>query len=239
MLLPSCLSTLALCKKALILLILKMRIILSVANFYGIRISRFFSKPQYISKVLMFASIFHFCFASNAQEILPVDDSTKRITFEAIVKVDSTPVMTLQAKGEDWMRRNFKSENSTAQSDAISGYIQSEGSFFVYTKGMVSKEIHGAIRFKVSIDVKANKYRYKFYDFVFAYYKQNRQYQYVPTGKVKPLEDKKFPGWEKPWQRYKNETYVKINAYISSLNTAMIYKKPVEEKKPVVKKEQW
>jgi hypothetical protein len=113
--------------------------------------------------------------------------------------------------------------------------------FLVYTKGMVSKEIHGDIRFKVRIDIKSNKYRYQFYDFVFEYYKQNRQYQYVPTGKKKPLEDTKFPGWEKPWSRYKQETLIKINNYIASLKATMNYKEPVIIKNPVVKvkKEAW
>jgi hypothetical protein len=194
--------------------------------------------PVYYRLIFLFVchlSLLHV----SAQSYLPIDDSTKKIVFEEIVKIDSTPCLTLQTNAESWMDKNFKSPNAVIRFDGGEGFIQSEGSFLVYTKGMVSKEIHGAIRFKVTIHTKPNKYRYVFSDFIFEYYKQNRQYQYVPTGKVKPLEDKKFPGWEKPWLKYKRETLQKVNAYIASLKVAMVYKKDTAEKKPVVKKEQW
>lgn len=192
-----------------------------------------------VFQIVLLHALFLLQHIASAQSLLPVDDSTKKVTFEEIVKVDSTSLMTLQSNAEAWIQKNLKSDNSEIRLDSNGGRLSSEGKFFVYTKGIASKEIHGAIRFKLTIETKPNKYRYRFSDFVFEYYKQNRQFKYVPTGKEKPLEDPKFPGWEKPWVRYKKETAGKINTYISSLKEAMIYKKELAEKKPVVKKEEW
>ncbi|MFL5729424.1 MAG: hypothetical protein ACJ75J_08040, partial [Cytophagaceae bacterium] len=112
--------------------------------------------------------------------------------------------------------------------------------FLVYTKGAISKEIHGAIRYSVKIEVKNNKYKYRFSDFVFEYYKINRNYQYLPTGQEKPLEEEKFTGWDNAWENHKKETYSRITSLIKSLKSDMGKKEKIEQKKePVGKKEEW
>jgi hypothetical protein len=187
--------------------------------------------------LILFILILSF-YDAMPQSILPLDETSQKITFEEIVKVDSTPSLLLYSNAEKWMNKYFKLEKSLQHLDPGSGQLENEGRFLVYTKG-ISKEIHGAIRFKVIVEIKENKYRYRFTDFVFEYYKQNRQYKYVPTGKEKPLEDKKFPGWEKPWIKHKAETQERIYEYISSLKSAMAFKEIPAKAREVKKKEEW
>jgi hypothetical protein len=107
----------------------------------------------------------------------------------------------------------------------------------VYNKGVVSKEPHGRIRFNVQLDIKPNKYRYSFSDFVFEYYKINREYKFTPTGKEKPLEEPKASGWQKLWNKHKGTTNKEIQNYIASLKNAMQQSNTAII--PAVKKEEW
>ena len=172
-----------------------------------------------------------------SQVTLPIDSSTGKICFEEIIKLDSISLKVIHVNAEAWIRQNFKSDKLTIKLIEKEGFLNSESRFKVYTKGIISKEIHGTIRFSIEITTKENKYRYRFTNFVFEYYKQNRELKYVPTGKQKPLEDNKFTGWEVPWMRYKKETNEKIIKYIASLKEAMVPKIVVDKK--VIKKEEW
>ena len=93
--------------------------------------------------------------------------------------------------------------------------------FSVYQKGIVSKQIHGKIDYKVVLEIKNFKYRYTFSDFVFHYYKQDRTYKMVPTGKTKSLNEKKAAGWQKTWARHKSYTTQLITNLANSLKAQM------------------
>jgi hypothetical protein len=172
-----------------------------------------------------------------AQVDLP-KDSNGKITYEEIVKADSISQTVLLKNAKAWIARNFAQTEKSIRSDSNS--VKAKGVFLVYVKGAISKEIHGAIRYNVSIEVKDNKYKYRFSEFVFEYYKINRNYQYLPTGQEKPLEEEKFEGWEKPWENHKKETNSRISNLIQSLKAEMIKKEKIEQKKdPLGKKEEW
>jgi hypothetical protein len=172
-----------------------------------------------------------------AQDNLPRDENGK-IVFEEIVKVDSMPASSLLSNAKTWIRKIYSQTEKSIRYDSNS--VSAKGLFLVYTKGGISKEIHGAIRYNVRIMVKNNKYQYRFSDFVFEYYKINRNYQYVPTGQEKPLEAEKFTGWEPAWKNHKKETLNRITNLISSLKSEMPRKAKIEQKKEnTVKKEEW
>jgi hypothetical protein len=184
----------------------------------------------FILLILLSASTF-------AQDNLPRDENGK-IVFEEIVKVDSMPASLLLRNAKAWILKNYVQSEKSIKFDTNSA--SAKGLFLVYTKGGISKEIHGAIRYNVRILVKNNKYQYRFSDFVFEYYKINRNYQYVPTGQEKPLEAEKFPGWEPTWQNHKKETYNRISNHIQNLKAEMIKKAKNEQKKENIgKKEEW
>ena len=172
-----------------------------------------------------------------AQDNLPRDENGK-IVFEEIVKTDSMPASLLLKNAKTWINKNFAQTVKSIRSDSNSA--SAKGVFLVYTRGGISKEIHGAIRYNVTIQVKKNKYQYRFSDFVFEYYKINRNYQYVPTGQEKPLEIEKFAGWQPAWQNHKKETNNRINNLIGSLKSEMSKKLKIEQKKENIgKKEEW
>jgi hypothetical protein len=176
-------------------------------------------------------------FSAFAQVTLPKGEDGK-ITFEEIVRADSVPKTVLYKNAKAWAYRIYKQTEKSIQCDSNS--ISLKGHYLVYTRGGVSKEIHGAIRYKLTIEIKDNKYKYKFSDFVFEYYKQNRNYQYVPTGKEKPLEDENFPAWEKAWENHKKEVNEKIPHIIASLKTDMRRKDKIgQSKENIIKKEEW
>jgi hypothetical protein len=172
-----------------------------------------------------------------AQDDLPRDEYGK-IVFEEIIKVDSMPASLLLKNAKAWINKNYSQTVKSIKSDSNS--VSAKGVFLVYTRGGISKEIHGAIRYNVRIMVKNNKYQYRFSDFVFEYYKINRNYQYVPTGQEKPLEVEKFTGWEPAWKNHKKETNNRINNLIGSLKSEMTKKAKIEQKKENIgKKEEW
>jgi hypothetical protein len=172
-----------------------------------------------------------------AQDDLPRDEYGK-IVFEEIVKVDSMPASLLLKNAKAWVNKNYVQSEKSIKFD--SNAVKAKGLFLVYTKGGISKEIHGAIRYNVSILVKNNKYQYRFSDFVFEYYKINRNYQYVPTGQEKPLEVEKFTGWEPAWRNHKKETNNRIHNHIVSLKSEMAKRTKIEQKKENIgKKEEW
>jgi hypothetical protein len=174
---------------------------------------------------------------SIAQDNLPRDENGK-IVFEEIVKVDSMPASLLLKNAKAWVLKSYVQSEKSIKFDSNSA--SAKGLFLVYTKGGISKEIHGAIRYNVTIKVKNNKYQYRFSDFVFEYYKINRNYQYVPTGQEKPLEVEKFPGWDPAWKNHKRETYSRINNHIQSLKSDMGKRSKIEQKKENIgKKEEW
>jgi hypothetical protein len=172
-----------------------------------------------------------------AQVELPKDDKGK-ITFEEIISSDSLPSSLLLKNAKAWVMKNYAQTEKSIRTDSNS--VSAKGVFLVYTKGAISKEIHGAIRYTVKIEVKNNKYKYRFSDFVFEYYKINRNYQYLPTGQEKPLEEEKFAGWQSAWENHKKETYNRIASQIKSLKSDMGKKEKIEQKKePLGKKEEW
>lgn len=139
------------------------------------------------------------------------------------------------------MSKNFKSPtNYQTQFDLLEGFVKCTTSIMVYTKGMVSKEIHGRITYEVNVEIKEHKYRYTFTNFVFEYYKQNRQYKYEPTGRLKPLEDPKYPGRQPVWNKHKIGINNLVLQHIATLKNDMSQMSLiVEEKKVVKKKIEW
>lgn len=187
----------------------------------------------------LFLSFYLICFGivgliCNAQ-LFPIDSTTQKITYSNIEILDSIPTAKIYKNAEQWVENNFKNrKNYDTQFNLKEGYITCNTGFLVYTKGIASKQIHGEITYNIKIDIKDNKYRYTFSNFVFEYYKMNRQYKYEPTGRLKPLEEPKYPGWQTVWNKHKILTSRDIQHLISTLKVAM--KQTDEIKIPTVQK---
>jgi hypothetical protein len=180
-------------------------------------------------RIFIFIAITLLSFNTTIAQINLPKDSNGKITYTDIIIDSGASAQQLYVQAKNWIYKHHKSTSKSIELDSATGKLTAKGYYLVYNKGVVSKQVHGAIRYNLMIEVKDNKYRYSFSDFVFEYYQQNRNYQYVPTGKEKPLEEEKFAGFQKSWDNHKLDNDKLIKNQISSLKSAM---KHIEEVKP-------
>jgi hypothetical protein len=163
-------------------------------------------------------------YISTAQaQLFPIDSVSQKITYTDIVVLDSSFTASILYKNaEIFFQENFpKSANYNTQFDLKEGFISCQNAYLVYTKGGISKEIHGKITYDVKVEIKNNKYRYTFTNYIFEYYAINREFKYMPTGRLKPLETKKYHGWQPAWNKHKRMTHEKMITLIQKLKTQM------------------
>jgi hypothetical protein len=170
---------------------------------------------------LAFTLLFIFCsFFTYSQGLLPTDENGK-VAYIEVVKTDSVGKEVLYENARRWLQaNNFQMQFSPE--DSIAGKWVARQSFPVYARGYISKKIHGKINYTLTVAVKDNRYRYEFSNFVFDYYKESRNYQMVPTGKQKALEEPQASGWQSLWEQHKKITQSTVNNMVNSLKGAMI-----------------
>jgi hypothetical protein len=174
---------------------------------------------------------------TEAQD-LPVDESGK-IFFSEVVLADSFPKEKLFKNSLVWLNSLNRPEEKFEFSlkDSIQSSTIGHFEFQVFAQGGMLRKMVGLIKCTVSIDTKDNKYRYAFSDFAYHYYKEDRNYKMIKTGKTKPLEDTEAKGWQRLWDKHKQTTYTKITVLISSLKSEIPKKVVVHLKKE--KKIEW
>jgi hypothetical protein len=164
---------------------------------------------------LIFCSVFAY-----SQSVLPTDEKGK-VAFIEVVKTDSLGKELLYENAGKWLQANNFQLQVSAE-DSIAGKWVAWQSFPVYARGYISKKIHGKINYTLTVAVKENRYRYEFSNFTFDYYKENRNYEMVPTGKHKALEEPQASGWQSLWEQHKKTTLNTVNTLVGSLKTAII-----------------
>ena len=109
-----------------------------------------------------------------------------------------------------------------------------KGSFLVYN----IKSPAGEIKYDVNVQVKDNKYRYQFTNFVFYPYGRDRYGKFkINKWKSKPLEDLFYSGDQIKWDKHKTSTNNKVNKLIANLAISMLELPHTEKKKK--KKIEW
>ena len=127
-----------------------------------------------------------------------------------------------------------------SQNDSILGKVEGESSYLVYTQQAgILKKLSGRVSYKIFIEAKDNKYRYHFSYFVFHYYKQDRFYNMVETGKIKSLNEPSASGWQKLWDSHRSTTQNKMKEYCKQLEIKMVEKPETASEKVVAKKVEW
>ena len=169
-------------------------------------------------------------------QLLPLDEQGK-VSFYEVVKADSLKADLLYSNAKNWLQsRGY----TLAEMDSVGGRLVATNAFPVYDKGYVTKKMHGKVGYQLSIEVKEGKYRYQFTNFVFAYYKEDRTYRLVPTGKIKALEETTASGWQNLWENHRKNTLLTVENLIGEMKTMI----PTQPKASVViakqsKKEDW
>lgn len=161
----------------------------------------------------------------------PLNESGK-IYFYQVVKADSAKKDFLYHNALRWYYslRNPDLQMALSLLDSVKGKIEAKNEYSVYSQTGVLRKLSGKITYNSSVEVKDKLYRYTFSDFVFHYYKQDRTYKIVETGKTKDLEDLKASGWQKLWDQHRITIFKKITSDIIQLKT-IIVEIPVDPKK--------
>ena len=159
------------------------------------------------------------------QAALPLDEHGKVVFYE-VVSRENTPKEALYAAALGWLGANAPDYREGREADGSAYRFTANRQFPVYAKGYVSKQLHGTISYRLTLELKDGRYRYYCNDFVFHYHKMDRNYQVVPTGRTKPLEDAKAPGWQITWKSHQEATAQAMNALAADLKNALQQKAP-------------
>jgi hypothetical protein len=178
-------------------------------------------------KIIIALSLFVIQFTTYGQSGLPLNSSGK-IEISEVVKIDSVKKVDLFQRMAVWINdiASVDLQVTVVEKDSINGKMKCQLQFMVYSQTGVLKKVQGAVSYSLTCEVKDDKYRYVFTDFIYHYYGQNRNYQVVETGKKKLLEEPKATGWQKGWDHTKSVTRSKIVNQINSMKIAMETKKP-------------
>jgi len=175
------------------------------------------------------------CEWACAQATLPRE--ADKVVFYEVVPADSLSKEVLYQNARNWLiAKQLELRNDSLVSE--SHKLIATGQFPVYATGYVTKRQNGVVTYQLQIEVKEHKYRYRFSDFRFHYYQENRNYQLVATGKTKPLEDAKAPGWQKSWESTQRNTSIIITNLITDLKAAIL-QRPATEKTAKIQPKDW
>lgn len=174
-----------------------------------------------MSFIYMFIMLFPLTFYEQ-DTLFPINGAGK-IAFEEEVKVDNLGKEALFMNAVSYATKVQKAGQRKAGKPRLEkDALRKEGSFYVYTKGLFTPQIHGEIKFNLFIEVTDQGYKYTFTDFIFQFYERNRYGQFAPvSGKVKPLEEEKYAGMQKKWLEHKKFTKEVIENHIRVLKKKM------------------
>ena len=189
---------------------------------------------------IVMSVIFLLVFGGVSAQYLPVNGSGKCEVAE-VVLAEGFLKSTLYSNQLQWFKMLASSSDvtlSSIQKDSIEGRTAGNAEFLVYSQSGILRKVAGAIRYHVSVEVKDGKYRYAFSDFIFDYYKQDRNYHMVKTGKTKPLEETEAGGWQKLWTQHRKTVFSLVSQQVDALKIKMI-ETPDTNNKPTEKKVDW
>jgi hypothetical protein len=174
-------------------------------------------------KILSYLFILMFPVLDSTESILPKNEFGI-IHFEEEIKSENLGKEELFLNGLKYISKIQKVSRKKPElvANHEKGLIINNGSFYVYTQGLITPQIHGEITYNVRLEVTENSYKYTFTDFVFQYYQRNRYGKFTPVkGKVKALEEEKFAGMQKIWLNHKKVTKQVIEKQIQQLKNSM------------------
>jgi hypothetical protein len=155
-------------------------------------------------------------------QVLPID-TTGKVTYYEIVEAPALKKELLYENALTWVEtlKGIEDKVVIETTDVLAGKIVAKNEFPLFSQTGVLKKLSGKVTYQMTIEMKDNLYRYKFTDFVFHYYKQDRTYKIVATGKTKKLEDLKAAGWQKLWNKHRAQTAAKIQTDLTELKIQM------------------
>ncbi|RFZ84943.1 DUF4468 domain-containing protein [Mucilaginibacter terrenus] len=110
------------------------------------------------------------CIAFAQTESLQLDENSKNVYY-AVVEKAGLNADSLYMRGLSFVSKYYDDDLAKNQTQNA---ITVKGRYVVYTSSLASKKQGGDVTYKLSIETKDGRYRYKFTDFVFTPYKIDR-----------------------------------------------------------------
>jgi hypothetical protein len=181
-------------------------------------------------RLILFAvTLFSTALSLKAQVSLPLNSYGKAEAADIAV-VDSTRKSELFERAIDTLPAlaGFVDKMVITEKDSAAGRIVCDLKYIVYTQQIgILKKKAGEVTYKLTIEVKNSKYRYSISNFLFHYFKQDRNYKLVETGQTKGLEERKAAGWQKTWDACRDAAASKVNQQTTLIQSKMKEKKKV------------
>ncbi|MFD0749737.1 DUF4468 domain-containing protein [Mucilaginibacter calamicampi] len=177
--------------------------------------------------------IFKLATASAQSDSLVMDEHNKYIYYQVVAQ-PATSADSLQARALTFAKKAFETSKLKFK-DSDKGTIRATGGVLVSKKSSVAMHEDARIDYTMTIEVKDNRYRYWFTDFVIVPYARDRYANFVPvTGKNVALENGLSTLSKKDLDGYMAKLFANVKNIGNKLTTYM--KAPVAPVKKEVKK---
>jgi hypothetical protein len=177
--------------------------------------------------------VFKVASASAQADSLVMDENSKYVYYQVVAQPASS-ADSLQARAITFAKKAFAATKLKFK-DSDKGTIRATGGVLVAKKSSVAMHEDARIDYTMTIEVKDNRYRYWFTDFVIVPYARDRYANFVPlSGKNVALENGMSDLSKKDFDGYTAKLFANIKDIGNKLKTYM--KTPVAPAKREVKK---
>lgn len=126
--------------------------------------TRILSKMKYYS-LIAFLFIHFQGVSQNGVPVMPVDNSTNKISYTEVVTVDSASPADLYSRAREWFAKTYKSSKNVLQmDDKDAGKLVGNALLQVYYKALGAQHDGGNINYTISIYLKDGRYKYEITD---------------------------------------------------------------------------
>lgn len=181
--------------------------------------------------------------ASAQSDSLTMDENNKYIFYQVVTQ-SATPADSLYKRAVTFLKRKDVSDKIKFKAqDKEKATIYAAGSVLVAKKSMVAMHPDAGIDFTMVIEVKDNRYRYWFTDFMLVPQQRDRFANFVPVpGKKEPLETALTKLSKKDAEGYTSTLLANLKSIGNNLKAYMKNQSAAEKKdgkKTTIKSKDW
>ncbi len=175
-----------------------------------------------VKRLTFFLVALAFQYTASIAQVFPVGENGK-VTFYEVLPADSLSKVALYHNAINWFKKSAHQVKLTRE-DSVNGKLMGHNEFLLYSaQPGVLKKLTGKFTYETVIEVRDNRYRYTFTDFIYHEFKPDRYHNIAATGKTKNLEELKATGWQKLWDKHRQLLFTKIQQDIDRLKTQIIH----------------
>jgi hypothetical protein len=180
---------------------------------------------------------------ASAQADSLVRNENNKFIYYQVVSQPASPVDTLYSRALVFLKKAYpKDRLKAAKADKANATLNATGGVLVSKKSLVAMHEDASVGFNFVIEIKADRYRYWFTDFVITPYERDRYANYVPVaGKNQALENGPGKLSDEDYKGYMKKVLVNCREIGAILKSYMINQptQPKEIKKQTVVPKEW